>query len=169
MRAHAFVLRLWETERLQGEASRNAAHVRTRTDSQKKKKEAGGEGRGGGAEAHRSEYKSARPKGIFASRAIRCASFQGNRERAAGSWQTILVQPHSHFSPRLFRSLFLDSVAIRECRMPAAADPFFADVLVFVYRGPGVHPSASARKRDPSIPREMCFLVAEAGTRLVAG
>lgn len=166
MRARAFALRLWETERLQGEASRN---VRTRTDSQKKKKEAGG---GGRAEAHRSEYKSARPKGIFASRAIRCASFQGNLERAAGSWQTILVQPHSHFSPRLFRSLFLDSAAIRECRMPAAAAApffFFADVLVFVYRGPGVHPSASARKRDPSIPREMCFLVAEAGTRLVAG
>lgn len=130
-----------------------------------------GGGREGGAEAHRSEYKSARPKGIFASRAIRCASFQGNLERAAGSWQTMLVQPHSHFSPRLFRSLFLDSAAIRECRMPAAAAApfFFADVLVFVYRGPGVHPSASARKRDPSIPREMCFLVAEAGTRLVAG
>lgn len=53
--------------------------------------------------------------------------------------------------------------------MPAAASLFFAAVLVFVYRGPGEHPSASARKRDPSIPREMCFLVAEAGTRLVAG
>lgn len=35
VRARAFALRLWETERLQGEASRN---VRTRTDSQKKKK-----------------------------------------------------------------------------------------------------------------------------------
>lgn len=79
VRARAFVLRLWETERLQGEASTNA-HVRTRTDSQKKKRRemgvGGGGRRAGGAEAHRSEYKSARPKGIFASRAIRCASFQ---------------------------------------------------------------------------------------------
>lgn len=94
--------------------------------------------------------------------------FSGNLERAAGSWQTILVQPHSHFAEAL--PLFIFGLCFHSRVSDSAAASFFFFVHVRVcLHGPGVHPSASAREREASIPREMCFLVAEAGTPLVAG
>lgn len=168
MRAHAFVLRLWETERLQGEASRNAAHVRTRTDSQKKKRREVGVG-GGGRRRTEVNINLRGPK-----ESLPAARLDAHLFRQSGASSRILANNISSASFSFFAEA-LPLLIFGFCCRSRVSDTcrrgpfFFADVLVFVYRGPGVHPSASARKRDPSIPREMCFLVAEAGTRLVAG
>lgn len=127
--------------------------------------------RGGGG-AHRSECKSARPKGIFAS-----ARLDAHLFRQSGVSSRILANNISSasFSFRRGSSALyfwtlcpFASVGCRRFCFFVVFFLYFLHVGVCLH-GPGVHPSASARKREASIPREMCFLVAEAGTRLVAG
>lgn len=103
VRARAFVLRLWETERLQGEASTNA-HVRTRTDSQKKKR--WGSGRGGGRRRRRTEV-NINLRGPKES--LPAARLDAHLFRQSGASSRILANNISSasfsFSPRLFRFL----------------------------------------------------------------
>lgn len=69
----------------------------------------------------------------------------------------MLVLPHSHF-------LFLDSVSIHERRML----PRLLPMCSCLFTSLGVLAGTSARKCDPSIPREMCFTVTEKGTNSIA-
>lgn len=112
---------------------------------------------------HRYEYKSARPKGIFAS-----AWLDAHLFRQSGTSSRIPANNVSSasfsFCRGSFHFLFLDSVSIHERRMLPALLPMRSRLFTSL----GVRAGTSARKCDPSIPREMCFAVTEKGTNSIA-
>lgn len=112
---------------------------------------------------HRCEYKSAHPKGIFAS-----AWLDAHLFRQSGTSSRVLANNVSSasfsFCRGSFHFLFLDSVSIHERRMLPRLLPMRSHLFTSL----GVRAGTSARKCDPSIPWEMCFAVTEKGTNSIA-